>query len=133
MITMKFTNRFLLAVTLFGAPALFAAGQDQASAYELAVADYIDGATRQLRAIRGEVDAAVAKAGDAGKRAYAEVYRGLDLCDATVAQLRVAVPRDFDLIKMRFENTRAQTISGLENVRKASLVAAPAQPSAMKN
>ena len=130
---MKCTRRLLLILSLFTAPALFAAGGGQASAYEQAVAAYIDGATQQLRAIRGEVDGAVTKAGEAGKQAYAEVYRGLDLCDAIMAQLRVAVPRDFDLIKARFENTRAQMIAGLENVRKSPPFAASAQPSATKN
>ncbi|MBC7368733.1 MAG: hypothetical protein H7343_18315 [Undibacterium sp.] len=120
-------NRFFLAATLFGAPGLFAAGGGQATAYEQAVASYIDGATEQMRAIRAEVDVATAKAGDAGKRAYAEVYRGLDQCDAMVAQLRVSGPKDFDLIKARFETTRTRMVAALGNVRKSP---PPDQPSA---
>ncbi len=123
---MKSINRILLAVSLFSAPALFAAGGGQNGAYEQAVAAYIDGATQQLRAIRTGVDGSVAKAGEAGKQTYADVYRGLDQCDAMIAQLRVAVPRDFDPVKARFEDTRARMISTLENVRKAQPAAAPA-------
>ncbi len=131
---MKFTNRLLLAVSLFAAPALFAAGGGQiGGAYEQAVEAYIFGATQQLRAIRTGVDDAVAKAGEAGKQAYADVYRGLDQCDAMIAQLRVAVPRDFDPIKARFEDTRARMISTLENVRKAQPVAATADATKTSN
>jgi hypothetical protein len=120
MITMKSIKRFLLVVTLLGAPALFAAGSGATSAYEQAVAAYIEGATQQLRAIRTDVDTAVGKAGEAGRRTYAEVYRGLDQCDATLALLRVAGPRDFDLIKANFEKTRAQMIATLDAARKTA-------------
>jgi hypothetical protein len=130
MITMKTMNRFVLAVSLFGAPALFAADSGQQSSYEQAVESYIDGATQQLRAIRTEVDAAVAKAGDTGRQTYAEVYRGLDQCDAMVARLRVAGTRDFDPIKTRFEETRAQMIATLDTFKKVTPVAPSAPPPA---
>ena len=121
---MKSINRILLAVSLFSAPALFAAGGGQNDgAYQQAVEAYISGATQQLRAIRTGVDGSVAKAGEAGKQTYADVYRALDQCDAMIAQLRVAVPRDFDPIKARFEDTRARMITTLENVRKTQPVA----------
>ena len=118
MIPMKSTKRFLLALSLFASPMVFAAGGGQTNAYEQAVASYIDGATRQMRAIRVDADGAAAKAGDSGRQAYAEIFRGLDECDAMMAQLRVAVPRDFDAIKARFEATRERVITALEAARK---------------
>jgi len=124
---MKFINRYLLVVSLFAVPALFAAGGGQsAGAYEQAVEVYIYAATQESRAVRADVEGAVAKAGEVGRQVYADVYRGLDQCDAMIAQLRVAVPRDFDPIKARFEEARARMISTLENVRKAQSGAATA-------
>lgn len=134
MITMKSIKRFLLVVTLLGAPALFAAGSGATSAYEQAVTAYIEGATQQLRAIRTDVDTAAGKAGEAGRRTYAEVYRGLDQCDATLALLRVAGPRDFDLIKANFEKTRGQMIAALDVARKAApMVKSPTGPASSAN
>ena len=130
MITMKTMNRLVLAVLVLGAPALFAVGSGQPAAYAQAVESYIDAATRELRALRTEVDAAAVKAGDPGRQIYAEVYRGLEQCDAMVAQLRVAVPRDFDPIKARFEKTRAQLITMISEVKRVASATSAAPPPA---
>ena len=114
---MKTANRMLLAAALFGLMAGVGPVRGQASSYEQAVAIYVEAAAQEMRTIRKQADAVAVD--DAGRRAYADVYRELNSCDALVAQLRVAVPRDFDPVKARYEKQRFVLINVLEATRKA--------------
>lgn len=89
------------------------------SAYDQAVQSYIDAATKEMAAIRGQADGTVGSAPeDAVKQRFAKVYSQLDECDKLLAELKKATPADFDKIKLRFEQARTTAIKSLEAARK---------------
>lgn len=110
--------RVLLAMVVLVVAGLRAAEADRPLTYAEAVTAYVEGATAQLRALRGEVDALKAKSGEAGRPAWVELYLDLDACDAMVARLRVAGAKDFDGLKAKFERVRGEVLEVLAAAKK---------------
>jgi hypothetical protein len=115
---MKNSTRVWLGLVLLGAGGLRAAEADRPRTYAEAVVAYVDAATVQLRALRGEVDALKAKSGEPGRPAWVELYLDLDECDAMVARLRVVGSKDFDGLKAKFERVRGEVLEALAAAKK---------------
>lgn len=105
-------------MVLLGAVGLRAAETDRPLTYAEAVTAYVEAATVQLRAVRGEVDAIKAKSGEPGRPAWVELYLDLDECDAMVARLRVVGAKDFDGLKAKFERVRGEVLDALAAAKK---------------
>jgi hypothetical protein len=110
----------LCLLLLSGSRALAADDQmaESQTAYAQAVREYIDAAGDNLKAIRAELDGLVKTATSAdGKKRFELVYSKLDQTDELLADLRKAGPADFDSIKSKFEQTRADMLKMLDAAR----------------
>jgi hypothetical protein len=89
------------------------------SAYDQAVQNYIDAATTEMTAIRGQADGIMGPTPEAAvKQRFAKVYSQLDECDKLLAELKKAGPADFDKIKARFEQARTAAVKSLDTATK---------------
>jgi len=108
----------LLMLSLPLARAAAEAVADPQAAYEHAVRAYVDAAGDQLKAIRTELDRLVKTAASAdGRKRFELVYPKLDQADQMLADLKNAGPADFDSIKSKFEQTRADMLKTLDAAR----------------
>lgn len=89
------------------------------SEYAKAVKSYIDAATDNVRAIRGEVDGPLKDASEETKGRFSKVYVALERCEKLLADLKKAGPVEFDRIKAEFEIARAKVMKELETVKKS--------------
>ncbi len=113
----------LLAATVSVSPLAYAAPATPAPAadpYTTAVNAYIDAATKEMAAIRKELESAE-KQGK--KEAFAGVRAVFEKCDALVARLKKVGRSDFDPTKAEYERTRATLQKRLVDARRAQMPA----------
>ncbi len=94
------------------------------SAYERAVQEYVSAAAQETARARAQLAKLQQPAGAAvpgSSDLVAEVGRGLERCEALVAQLEKAGPSRFDLIKKQYESARGELLAALS--RAASTLA----------
>lgn len=117
---MNLKKSFLCLALILGPARLLTAVEVAApnpaqSAYDQAVQSYVDAATTEMAAIRGQADGAIGAAPEAPlKQRFAKVYSQLDECDKLLAELKKAEPANFDFIKARFEKARAAALKSLD-------------------
>lgn len=101
-------NRLIGFLAFFSTFSLWAAepAPGPASAYEAAVKAYITAANGEMQAIRQEADAASKNALPEVKKRYVDFYVQLEQCEKLLAELRTAVPGEFDRVKARYEQQR---------------------------
>ena len=120
---MKIPLLVLLCLFAFSATGALRASEsavEPRSDYARAVQSYVDAASDQLRAIRGNLDATAKNAAtEDDRKRFEPVYARLDQTDELLADLKKAGPPDFDRIKLKFEQTRAEMIKALEAARGA--------------
>jgi hypothetical protein len=100
----------LLAVMPASAVVAFAEPAEADALRQQAVAQYIDGATRELDVYRQQISAAVHSA---NQQQWAEAKAKLDECDRLVSGLKSADPEQFDRIKASYERTRGEMVKSL--------------------
>ena len=110
----------LLSFTLPGAlPAADRPRVDPQSEYARAVKSYVDAAGVQLQAVRENLDALVKNAPDEAKDRFKKTSETLEETVKVLAQLKTAIPADFDRIKAEFERTREKLLKELSAAQKA--------------
>jgi Cu/Ag efflux protein CusF len=85
------------------------------SLYDQAVANYIDGASKEVAAFRAQIDAV--KDPEMAKR-FATAKEKLASCEATLEQLKTAARGRFDPLKAEYERNRTELLKELEVARK---------------
>jgi hypothetical protein len=109
----------VLVSLISGAVGGRALAADPQTQYAQAVKAYVDAATDELRAIRGSVDAQVAAIkGENEKARFDVVFAKLDACDKLLVDLKKSGPRDFDHIKVKYEQARGEAVKALDAVAK---------------
>lgn len=105
----------LVGFTPASAIVAFAEPADADALRQQAVAQYVDGATRELDAYRQQIGAA---AHSANQEQLADAKAKLDECDRLVAGLKSADPEQFDRIKATYERTRGEMVKSLQAAQK---------------
>jgi hypothetical protein len=86
-----------------------------ADAYTAAVHSYLNAASREIMAARNE-ELANEKIGNGGK--YVAVRSSLKRCQALLEQLKDAGPDQFDQVKQRYEEARADLLAKMKAARQ---------------
>jgi hypothetical protein len=105
-----------LCLALTFAPILARADSaDPDATRQLAVSQYVDGATKELDAYRQQITAATHSGSNSELN---EAKAKLDDCYALVASLKTADSNHFDLIKSDYERTRGEMVRALQAGQK---------------
>ena len=117
---MKHLRCVLVLISLLsGAVVAKSQTTDPQSEYARAVRTYVDAATEETRALRGQVDAQVASITDNdAKKRFDAVYAKIETCDKLLVELKKSGPTDFDKIKLKFERARADAVKTLAALTK---------------
>lgn len=120
---MNLKKSFLCLALILGPARLLTAAEiapnPAQSAYDQAVQSYVEAATTEMAAIRGQADGALGATPEAPvKQRFAKVYSQLDECDKLLAELKKADQASFDLIKARFEKARAAALKSLDDAQR---------------
>lgn len=116
------TLRLFVFFVLASSVAAISRGQpsDPQAEYARAVKVYVDAATEQLQAIRGQIDVqATSISTDTQKKSFEAVYQQVDACEKLLADLKKSGPNSFDTVKSRFERQRDEMIKSVEALRKS--------------
>lgn len=102
-----------LVLTLTPPAAMFAdtGPTDADNLRQEAVAQYIDGASKELEAYGRQISTA---ARPENQDQYREAKTKLDECNALVSDLKTADPKHFDGIKAKYERTRGELVKALQ-------------------
>jgi hypothetical protein len=119
---MRTLRRYVFLLLVSSVPAISRAqAVDPQADYERAVKVYIEAATEQLQAIRGQIDVRAASIStDEEKKAFEAVYQQVDACDQLLVELKKSGPKSFDTVKSRLEQKRAEMIKFADALRKSS-------------
>jgi len=112
---LKMFGLSLLLSTLPGAVVAADQPAEAYAAWQQAVSQYIDGATRELNAYSREVSAA---AEAQNQQEWRAAKAKLDECEILVQDLKPADPRQFDRVKAEYERTRGELAKALEAAQK---------------
>lgn len=93
----------------------YADTDDVDAARQQAVAQYIDGATKELDAFRQQISAA---AHSNNQQQLSDAKAKLDECDALLRNLKTAGVGQFDPIKKKYEHTRGEMVKSLQAAQK---------------
>jgi hypothetical protein len=104
-----------LAVTPVARIAAQTDAADPESLRQLAVSQYIDGATRELDGYRQQINAA---SRPDNQQVLNEAKAKLDECGRLVSSLRSADAKQFDTIKAAYERTRGELIKAIQTAQK---------------
>ncbi len=117
---MKFFTRVGLAgLFTIGAMSLAVRAENTApNSRWAAVENYVEAATRQMSGMRSDVEKLKAAIGEPGRRVWSELAVELASGDELVGQLRGASPKEFDVIKAKFERLRREIGETIIAVRK---------------
>ncbi len=119
---MKFFTRFgLVGLFNIGAMSLVVCAENTApNSRWAAVENYVEAATRQMSGMRSDVEKLKAAIGEPGRRVWSELAVELASCDELVGQLRGASPKEFDVLKAKFERLRLEVGETIVALRKTS-------------
>lgn len=112
------TFRSLLAGLLLTASLSFAVARASAAApakdaYSLAVASYVEAATKELGAIRASGEASKQALPEELRSRYRDFEAKVKACEQLLAELQSATPGAFDPTKAKYERTRAEAVAAL--------------------
>jgi hypothetical protein len=87
-------------------------------AYAQAVANYVEGANREIVALHAQVDAALKAAPGEAKASWEAVDHQLDECDRLIERLTSATRSTFDKFKSAYEEQRGDALKALAALKK---------------
>lgn len=87
-------------------------------AYRQAVDAYVEAAGKELAALRVQRDALVKAAPESVKERYEAFSEELAECEQLLKALKDSSPKDFDVIKARYEKQRMETTEALRRATK---------------
>jgi len=113
------TLNVLLLFCAVSTTALFAGDpiQPPRDAYPERLAKYSDTAERELRTIRGQLDAATVEAPQTVRFRYNEVYTQLNRCEQLLGEVKIVGPLEVNTKKADYENARVQLLNLLKIAR----------------
>lgn len=109
----------LLVASLSLAVARAAAASTPADPYALAVAGYVEAATKELEAIRASGEASKQALPEELRSRYRDFEAKVKTCEQLLNELQSASPGTFDSTKAKYERARSEAVLELKRAQTA--------------